>query len=58
MKALERKQLAIRIVPYMLNIRDMYKMGYDEVLHHCVLEHERVTIMKEVHGGIVGGHYA
>lgn len=57
MKALERKHLTILVTPYMLISGDMFKLGCDEVLCQCVLEHERVEIMDEVHGGIAGGHY-
>ncbi|KAH9321799.1 hypothetical protein KI387_016438, partial [Taxus chinensis] len=32
MKALEKKQLAIRAVPYMLISGDLYKLRHDEVL--------------------------
>ncbi|KAH9287910.1 hypothetical protein KI387_032027, partial [Taxus chinensis] len=57
MKALEKKQLAIRVTPYMLINRDLYKLGRDEVLCKSVLEHERLAIMEEAHGGSAGGHY-
>ena len=32
-------------------------MGPDEILCHCVLEHERLMILKEAHAGVVGGRY-
>ncbi|KAH9299720.1 hypothetical protein KI387_031402, partial [Taxus chinensis] len=54
---LGEEQVAIRVTPYMLISGDLYKLGHDEVLHRCVLEHERTGIMEEAHGGIVGGHY-
>ncbi|KAH9299992.1 hypothetical protein KI387_011575, partial [Taxus chinensis] len=57
MKALEKKQLAICVTPFMLISGDLYKLGRDEVLCRCVLEHERKNIMEEAHGGIAGGHY-
>ncbi|KAH9315077.1 hypothetical protein KI387_023704 [Taxus chinensis] len=57
MKALEKKQLAIRTMPYMLMSGDLYQLGQDEVLRQCVLEHERKAIMEEGHGGITGGNY-
>ncbi|KAH9317152.1 hypothetical protein KI387_018921, partial [Taxus chinensis] len=58
MKTLEKKQLAICATPYMLISGDLYKLGCDEVLRRCVLEHEHLTIMEEAHRGSVGGHYA
>ena len=32
-------------------------MGPNEILRLCVLEHERLMILKESHAGGVGGHY-
>ncbi|KAH9329390.1 hypothetical protein KI387_001498, partial [Taxus chinensis] len=53
MKALEKKQLAIHVTPYMLIGGDIYKLGHDEFLRQCVLEHELLSIMEEAHGGIL-----
>ncbi|KAH9319465.1 hypothetical protein KI387_021234, partial [Taxus chinensis] len=50
MKALEKKQLAIRTTPFMLISGDLYKLGRDEVLHLCVLDNEFKDIMEEAHG--------
>ncbi|KAH9317172.1 hypothetical protein KI387_018941, partial [Taxus chinensis] len=58
MKTLEKKQLAIRAAPYLLINRDLYKLGWEEVLCRCVLEHERLAIMEQAHEGSVGGNYA
>ena len=33
-------------------------MGLDEILHQCVLEHERPWIMSEAHTSFIGVHYA
>ena len=33
-------------------------MRPDEILRHCVLEHEGHFILVESHGGVVGGHYS
>ncbi|KAH9287924.1 hypothetical protein KI387_032041, partial [Taxus chinensis] len=49
MKALEKKKLAICVVSYLLISGDLYKLGRDEVLRRCVLEHERLSIMEEAH---------
>ncbi|KAH9313480.1 hypothetical protein KI387_044599, partial [Taxus chinensis] len=57
MKALEKKKLDIRIAPYMLISGDLYKMGHDEIICQCMLEHERIIIMEEAHGGIARAHY-
>ncbi|KAH9291110.1 hypothetical protein KI387_044681, partial [Taxus chinensis] len=58
MKALEKKQLAIRVAPFMLISGDLYKLAQDDVFYWCVLEYENTDIMEEAHGGIAGGHYA
>ena len=36
----------------------MYKLGPDEILRRCVLEHERPMILSKAHDGVAGGHYA
>ncbi|KAH9313367.1 hypothetical protein KI387_028402, partial [Taxus chinensis] len=58
MKTLEKKQLAIRVVPFMLISGDLHNLGCDKVLHRCVLEHECLTIIEEAHRGSAGGYYA
>ncbi|KAH9301711.1 hypothetical protein KI387_013294, partial [Taxus chinensis] len=58
MKELERKELAIHATPYMLIGGELYKLGRDEVLCRCMLEHDHIAIMEEAHGGIVKGNYA
>ena len=32
-------------------------MGPDEILHRCVLKHERPLILNEAHVGVAGGNY-
>jgi hypothetical protein len=36
----------------------LYKLGADNILIRCVMEHERPVILIEAHEGIVVGHYA
>ena len=50
------KILAMKAAPYRIISRFLYKLGLDEVLHRCVLEHEREIIMHE-HYGPAGGHF-
>lgn len=38
--------------------RHLYKMGNDEMLRRYIPEFERSQLLVEVHGGVVGGHYA
>jgi hypothetical protein len=53
----QKKILVVRAEDYQLIVEHLYKMGSDNILRRCVLEHERPTILAESHEGIVGGHY-
>jgi hypothetical protein len=35
----------------------LYKLGLDDVLRRCALEHERDAIIEEAHVGLAGGHF-
>jgi hypothetical protein len=39
-----------------LIFRKLYKLGLDNILRRCVLDHERHDILWECHRGIAGGH--
>ena len=54
----QKKQLVVRAVDLTLIAGQLYKMGPDEILRRCVLEHERPLILVEEHSGTAGGHYA
>jgi hypothetical protein len=54
----QKKNLVLRAIDYQLIARNLYKMGTENILRICVLEHERPEILVEAHEGIVGGHYA
>jgi len=41
---------------YQLNVGKLYKLGLNNILRRCVLDHERKDILWECHGGVVGGH--
>ena len=47
----------MKAAPYSLINIFLYKMGLDEILRRCVLEHERENIMHEVHYGPAGGNF-
>ena len=49
--------LAMKDAPYSLINGFLYKIGLDEVLRRCVLEHERENIMHEAHYGLARGHF-
>ena len=43
--------------PYSLINGSLYKMGLDDILRRCVLDHESEQIMHEAHYGPAGGHF-
>ena len=53
----QKKQLVVRAADFTLIAGQLYKMGPDEILRRCVLEHEKQLILAEAHSGAVGGHY-
>ena len=56
--SIKKKQiLAMKVAPYSLINRFLYKMGLDDILRWCVLEHEIENIMHEAHSRLVGGHF-
>ena len=49
---MKKKQiLAMKAAPYSLINGFLYKMGLDDILRRCVLEHEINNIMYEAHYG-------
>jgi hypothetical protein len=54
----QKKNLVVRVVDYQLIAGHLYKLGADNILRRCVMEHEHTIILAEAHEGIVGGHYA
>jgi hypothetical protein len=53
----QKKNMVVRVVYYQLIAGHLYKMGTDNILRRCVLEHKRPRILEEAHEGIVGGNY-
>ena len=56
MSTKKKQILAMKAAQYSLINRFLYKMGLDDILRRCVLEHERDNIMHEAHYGPAGGH--
>jgi hypothetical protein len=50
--------MVVRSVYYQLIAGHLYKLGAENILRRCVMEHECPIILEKAHGGIVGGHYA
>lgn len=53
----QKKILAMKAAPYILINRFLYRLGVDDILRRCVLDHEKVGIMEEAHSGPAGGHF-
>jgi hypothetical protein len=52
------KNVVVIFANYQLIAGHLYKMGANNLLRRCVLEHERLRILVESREGIAGGHYA
>ena len=57
MSTKKKQILAMKIALYSLINGFLYKMGLNDILRRCVLEHEREHIMHEAHYGLAGGHF-
>ena len=57
MRKKKKQILAMKAAPYSLINRFLYKMGLEDILRRCVLEHEINNIMYEAHYGLAGGHF-
>ena len=58
MSTQQKKSLVVKAADFTLIAGQLYKMGPDEILRRCVLEHEKPLILAKVHAGATGGHYA
>jgi hypothetical protein len=54
----QKKHLVVRVVDYQLFVDHLYKLGANNILRRCVMEHERPIISAEAHERIFGEHYA
>jgi len=52
----QKCHMVVRAAYYQLIVGKLYKLGLDNILRRCVLDHERRDILWECHSGIVGGH--
>jgi hypothetical protein len=53
----KRKILAMKVVPFTLINGYLYKLGLDNILWRCALEHEWEDIISEAHTGPTGGNF-
>jgi hypothetical protein len=54
----QKTNLVFRDANYQLIVGHLYKLGSENILRRCVMEHERPIILAKAYEGIVGGHYA
>jgi hypothetical protein len=47
----------VRVADYQLIVGHLYKLGVDNILRRCFMEHELPIILAEAHEGIIGRHY-
>ena len=57
MSTKKKQILAMKAAPYSIINGFLYKMGLDDILRRCVLEHEINNIMHESHYEPIGGHF-
>lgn len=53
----QNKELVVLATNFSVISGHLYKMGTVEILHIYVSEFERASILIEIDGGVVGGHY-
>jgi hypothetical protein len=49
--------MVVRDANYQLIVGHLYKMGTNNILRRCILEHERPRVLAEAQEGLAGGHY-
>jgi hypothetical protein len=54
--ATQKHHMVVRGADYQLITRKLYKVGLDNILRRCILDHERQDILWECHSRITGGH--
>lgn len=54
----KKKILTIIAAPFTLINGNLYKLGLDDIIYRCALEHERQDIIQEEHSGAIGGHFS
>ena len=52
----QKFHMVFRATDYQLISSHLYKLGIDNILRRCVLDHERQDILWECHSGIAEGH--
>jgi hypothetical protein len=53
---IQKHHMVVRATDYQLIAGQLYKLGLDNILKRCVLDHERQDILWESHNRVAGGH--
>jgi hypothetical protein len=53
----QKKNLVVRATDYQLIVGHLYKLGAENILGTCVMDHEHPIILVEAHEGIARGHF-
>jgi hypothetical protein len=48
--------MVVHAIDYQLIARKIYKLGLNNILRRCILNHEKKDILWECHSGVTGGH--
>ena len=54
---MKKKQLIVKVIDFQLIVAQLYKMGPNEILRRCVLEHEKPMVLNEEHFSVIGGQH-
>jgi len=52
----QKKHLVVRSIWYQVIAGQLYKMVVDQVLCHCILDHEGVGVLWKYHSGVARVH--
>ncbi len=53
----QKQKLAIKVEPFTLKEIIMYIVGQDNKMSRCFTTSEAQIVLKELHEGVVGGHF-
>jgi hypothetical protein len=54
----QKQRLSKKVEPFTMKNEILYRMGHDNTLRRCLSTIEASKVMKELHEGIVRGHFA
>ena len=54
---IQKQKLARKIKPFILKEVIMYRVGQHNKMHRCLTTSKAQIVLKELHEGVVGGHF-